>query len=194
MATRKELIEAVGVRYREARPSERTRILDELVALAGYHRKHAIRLLAEPVECAQAAPTRNRLYDKAVRQALIVLWEAADRICGKRLKVLIPILVEAMERHGHLQLAPVIRAKLLQVSAATIDRALSEARRPSTASASAARASARRRGDSPQHSGAHLRRLARPADWVLRSRHGRALRRPQDRGAVKNRGGPKRHP
>lgn len=129
MATRKELIEAVGVRYREARPSERTKILDELVALAGYHRKHAIRLLAGPADRELAPRARNRLYDEAVRQALIVLWEAADRICGKRLKVLIPVLVEAMERYGHLQLDPVIRDKLLQVSAATIDRALGEARR-----------------------------------------------------------------
>ena len=84
--------------------------------------------MAETPEREQAAPERNRLYDEAVRQALIVLWEAADRICGKRLKVLIPVLVEAMERHGHLRLEPVIRDKLLQVSAATIDRALGEAR------------------------------------------------------------------
>jgi hypothetical protein len=33
-----------------------------------------------------------------------VLWEAGDRICGKRLKALLPLLVKAMERHGHLQL------------------------------------------------------------------------------------------
>ena len=65
---------------------------------------------------------RNRLYDEAVRQALTVLWEAADRVCGKRLKALIPLLVDAMERHGHLDLDPVIKTKVLQVSAATIDR------------------------------------------------------------------------
>jgi hypothetical protein len=59
-----------------------------------------------------------------VRQALIVLWEASDRICGKRLKALIPILVDAMERHGHLQLVPAVRERLLAVSAATIDRLL----------------------------------------------------------------------
>lgn len=58
-----------------------------------------------------------------------MLWEAADRVCGKRLKALIPTLVDAMERHGHLDLDPVIRTKVLQVSAATIDRrALSPAR------------------------------------------------------------------
>jgi hypothetical protein len=70
----------------------------------------------------------RRVYDDAVRQALIVLWEASDRICGKRLKALIPILVEAMERHGHLQLAREVRAGLLSISAATIDRALREVR------------------------------------------------------------------
>jgi hypothetical protein len=45
-------------------------------------------------------------------------------ICGKRLRVLAPVLVEAMEHHGHLQLAPQVRSRLLDISAATIARAL----------------------------------------------------------------------
>jgi hypothetical protein len=53
-----------------------------------------------------------------------VIWEASDRICGKRLKPLMPLLVDAMERHKHLELAPEIRTRLLTMSAATIDRAL----------------------------------------------------------------------
>ncbi|MBV8400816.1 MAG: hypothetical protein JOZ17_19085, partial [Acetobacteraceae bacterium] len=53
-----------------------------------------------------------------------VVWEASDRICGKRLRPLLPVLVEAMERHGHLQLAPEVCAGLLAMSAATMDRAL----------------------------------------------------------------------
>jgi hypothetical protein len=57
-----------------------------------------------------------------------VIWEASDRIYGKWLRPLVPILVAAMERHGHLQLAPEVRAGLLAMSAATIDRALGEAR------------------------------------------------------------------
>ena len=57
-------------------------------------------------------------------EALILLWEASDRICGKRLKAMVPTLVEAMERHGHLSLAPEVRAALLAMSVATIDRAL----------------------------------------------------------------------
>lgn len=57
-----------------------------------------------------------------------MLWKASDRICGKRLKTLVPILVEAMERHGHLHLTAEIRTRLLAMSAATIDRALREVR------------------------------------------------------------------
>jgi hypothetical protein len=103
------------------------KILDEFVALTGYHRKHAVRVLRAEV-AAKETRARNRLYDEAVRQALTVLWEAADRVCGKRLKALIPMLVDAMERHGHLDLDPVIKTKVLQVSAATIDRILANAR------------------------------------------------------------------
>jgi hypothetical protein len=160
MATRKELIEAVRERYCGAPTTEKTKILDEFVKLTGYHRKHAIRVLAAiPAHTSSKAP-RRRLYDDAFQQALIVLWEAGDRVCGKRLKVLIPLLIEAMERHGHLQLDPSMRTQLLQVSAATIDRLLSAAR----ASANG-QSSARGRGfsDPTQHSGAHVLRLAQPA-------------------------------
>ena len=52
-----------------------------------------------------------------------MLWETADRLCGKRLQPLIPILLEAMERHGHLDLAPAVKLQLTKMSAATIDRA-----------------------------------------------------------------------
>lgn len=87
-----------------------------------------MRLLGNGPQVGRSRPRpERRLYDEAVGEALIVLWEASDRICGKRLKALAPIL-EAMERHGHLQLAPEIRTRLLAMSAATIDRALREVR------------------------------------------------------------------
>ncbi len=55
---------------------------------------------------------------------MIVIWEAADRICGKRLRAALPHLVESMERHGHLDLDPEVRTRLLSASAATLDRLL----------------------------------------------------------------------
>jgi hypothetical protein len=51
MATRREVVAAIRERYGAATRAEKSRILDELVAVAGYHRKHAIRVLCrgEPV-------------------------------------------------------------------------------------------------------------------------------------------------
>src|ERR1700724_2440570 len=128
MTTRKDLEAALQWRYRGAGFGDRIRIRDEFVPLTGYHRKHAIRLLREEPAAMKVARERSRLYDEAVHQALTVLWEAADRVCSKRLRVLIPVLIEAMERHGHLKLDPVVRSRLLEVSAATIDRLLSPER------------------------------------------------------------------
>jgi hypothetical protein len=129
MATRDELLAAVAGRYHSSTRAERIRILDEFAALTGYHRKHVMRLFrVGPSDRRSASRPQRRVYDDAVREALIVLWEASDRICGKRLKALIPTLVPAMERHGHLVLAPEIRGRLLAISAATIDRALKRQR------------------------------------------------------------------
>lgn len=66
----------------------------------------------------------QRIYDEAVREALTVVWEASDRICGKRLKASLPCMVEALERHGHLDLDSSVRRRLFSASAATIDRLL----------------------------------------------------------------------
>jgi hypothetical protein len=65
---------------------------------------------------------------EAVREALVILWETADRICGKRLKAILPGLISAMERHGHLALDPNVRQLLLAASPATIDRLLAPIR------------------------------------------------------------------
>jgi hypothetical protein len=127
--TRAELIEVLGLRYREATKRQKTRILDEFVAVAGCHRKHAIRMLKGCDGTARRVERLGkRIYDEAVREALILAWEAADRICRKRLKAALPSLIEAMEHHGHLALDPRVRERVLSVSAATIDRLLAPVR------------------------------------------------------------------
>lgn len=123
--SRNELIEAVRERYQLATKLEKGQILKEFTAVSGFHRKHAIRVLrATKEEPGKAERVGNRIYDDAVKEALIVLWEASDRICGKRLKVLIPSLLRSMEKHGHLRLNEEVRKRVLTVSAATIDRLL----------------------------------------------------------------------
>ena len=128
MATRRELIEAIAGRYHAATRIEKKKILDEFIEVTGFHRKHAIRALKRHAGNSTEPAPRARIYDEAAVTALTVLWEAADRICGKRLKEAIPTLVDAMERHGHLQLEPEVRSRVLAMSAATMDRVLKPAR------------------------------------------------------------------
>jgi hypothetical protein len=115
-----ELLQALRQRYLRASKQEKAKILDEFVAVAGCHRKHAIRLLSASNSASASVPAlARRTYDEAVRQALIVLWEAADPIGGKRLKAALPSLITALERHGHLALHAIVRQRVLAVSGAT---------------------------------------------------------------------------
>jgi hypothetical protein len=124
-AARREVVESVRARYRSASEDDKRRMLDEFVAVTGYHRKHAIRLLnARDAAARHRHGGRQPVYDEAVKQTLVVLWEASDRICGKRLKALLPVLLDSLERHKHLQLDASVRDRVLTVSASTIDRLL----------------------------------------------------------------------
>jgi hypothetical protein len=111
-------------------PAELKALIDGAAAGTGRHRKHAIRVLAgrPPSKEAKTTASRRRAYDDAFRKTLIVLWEARNRICAKRLEALIPTLVAAMERHRHLELDAAMQDRALRVSAATIDRLLTEVR------------------------------------------------------------------
>ena len=125
MSARREIKASVAERYRSARRAEKGRILDELCKVAGWHRKHAVRALASSNASVLEGPRkRTPTYGATSKDALVALWEASDRICGKRLKVMIPTLLPALERHGRLTLGKADRALALNISAATIDRLL----------------------------------------------------------------------
>lgn len=148
--TRDAVLRAVSQRYAAASRPERVRILDEFTAITGHHRKHAIRLLNRgAVLPNRVRGTRERTYDDAVSEALRVLWETSDRICGKRLKPLLPLLIEALERHGHLKLDESVRERLLRVSPATIDRLLAPTRSAVRAARTARRRPPAARGSVP---------------------------------------------
>lgn len=124
-----EYAEAVQRRYGTAGRAEKKRILDEFCETTGMHRKAAIRLLNRKAGRSPRRRGRPRRYGPEVGQALVSIWEVGDRMCGKLLGAVMAQLVEALERHGELQLTADVREALLEISPATIDRLISRHRR-----------------------------------------------------------------
>lgn len=128
-AAKRELLKATRPRYLKASKAEKGRILDEFVAVTGYNRKYAIHLLHNgPPKHSTKKAGRRRTYGPDVVAALVQVWKASGRVCGKRLRPFVPEMVAVLERHGELTIGPETRTLLLQMSAATIDRRLQAAR------------------------------------------------------------------
>lgn len=93
LTTRLELTRKVRCRYQEASGPAKKKILREFIATTGYNPNYAIQVLNAEDTAARTPSRRRRLgmYDEAAKQALIVLWEASDRVCGKRLWEPVPV-------------------------------------------------------------------------------------------------------
>src|SRR5438874_5431756 len=133
LQTRRALLQHLLPQYREASTIKRkSKLLDAFTAATGYNRKYAMGLLnhAQGVQ-PTLQRSRPRQYGPDVQHALFLVWHAANRICAKRLIPFLPTLLEALERHEHLQISEECRKQLLSMSAATADRLLSSQRKQS---------------------------------------------------------------
>jgi hypothetical protein len=125
---KREYVQAIYQRYRQAPRPEKQRILDEFCQVASCHRKHAIRLLNGPAPGA-ARPLRPRAttYRPAVIDALRTIWEAAGYPWSLRLKALLPLWLPWARRR--LRLRPTVERQLLAISPRQMDRRLAPHRR-----------------------------------------------------------------
>lgn len=127
--TRQEVLAAQRDRYARAGKEHKTKIINELVELFGYHRKAAIRALQlRPVIAAPFVLGRPKEYDPdQLRPPLKAIWLAALQPCGVRLKACLPDWLPAYEE-DHRRLNADVRQALLEASRATLDRLLIPAR------------------------------------------------------------------
>jgi hypothetical protein len=131
--TRASLREYAAVqrgRYLQATRTEKRRLLDEVVAVTGIHRKAAIRLLRRPprLRSRPGPGGRPREYGPEVAAAATVLWQAAGRIGAHRLHPFVPELLERLVRCDELTVPLTVDKQVRQASVATLKRLLAPAR------------------------------------------------------------------
>lgn len=122
--SQRELVQRLQPRYLKADRQEKTKILDEFVAVTGLHRKAAIRRLRQQNQPQRERRGRQKIYTGSVVSALTKIWRICGGICGKRLQPILADMVASLERHQELKLDQETKRLLLAVSPATIDRLL----------------------------------------------------------------------
>lgn len=147
MEQRRAVSAKLAAKYRGCtNQKQRGAILEELMELTGYQRHYAAwllrkfgasRLVKSPNgqvvrlvvgrRNKRRSVARSAVYDQAVKEMVVLLWESFDQMCGKRLVGMLPKVLPILRRRGHLHDEAVYQ-KLLSISAATIDRLLKEER------------------------------------------------------------------
>ncbi|MGB8019923.1 MAG: DDE-type integrase/transposase/recombinase [Candidatus Nanopelagicales bacterium] len=143
MASRAEITTKFAKAYAGAGKKDKGLVLDQVVAVTGWSRDNACRRLTAAAKQSPGAgrpvaqrPRKPRA-DKFSYDARLVLqrvWAASGGQCGKYLAVSMRTHLDALERHGELvpgqdhRYSAAVRAELLVMSAASIDRYLAPAR------------------------------------------------------------------
>jgi transposase InsO family protein len=142
LSARREITKKEARAYARASKKARGEILDRLVAEVGWSRANARRQLhaASARQGAARAVTRKprpRSYGYDTLKVLQRVWEVSGRPCGKYLAAMMGPALANLEAHlgtgsfgqAETRYDPEVRAQLLKMSAATIDRLLAPHKR-----------------------------------------------------------------
>ena len=135
---RQKLSRITAKKYQKASKREKTLILDTFLSQTGYGRKYAIHVLANEgriksvqkrvrLKASAARSSKRvypRVYDTAVLNALIPLWEAFNYQCGKLFAPFLHANITSITAKPQFTMPDEICKKLSKISAATIDRLL----------------------------------------------------------------------
>ena len=140
---KKEITAEIQERYKKASRKQKKVILDEFVALTGYNRNYASRVLRQYYgkligsiglgkakiryvigKDKRSKRDRKRFYGDDVTEVLKKIWAILDMPCGKRLAPFLPEIIFKLETFNEIEIKSATKQKLLEVSASTIDRLL----------------------------------------------------------------------
>ncbi len=132
MQSRREYLGTMCLRYKKASTrAEKSKIVDEIVDVLGYHRKYAIQALNSPKIALKKIVKRHRpiQYVEAL-PAIQLVWETLDFPCAERLHPVLLSTAELLAKHRELTLTPEIRLQMSQISRATLARRLKRLNSP----------------------------------------------------------------
>ncbi len=131
MSKREYLIQLKS-KYWKSGKKVKTQLLNDFCDFTGYNRKYALHLLNNPVPAKwKRYRTREKTYGQDIIGPLLVLWRAANEICGERFHPFIPILLPKLIEQKEIEVRPEVQEKLLRISLGTVKRIIRKTKRRS---------------------------------------------------------------
>lgn len=119
--SKREYLFEVKKKYWKVSKGRKGQLLDDFCAFTGYHRKYATELLNKPLPKKwKRYKPRAKYYDQPVIDALKIIWEALDSICGERVHPQIPDMLNKLIDYNELVVTEEVKRKLLQISLGTV--------------------------------------------------------------------------
>ncbi len=159
---RRKYLHKMRIRYWQAKgKKERSRLLDEMEAVTGLHRKSLLRLINGELARKPRRKQRGKTYGAEVDAAIGKIAKSLDYPCAERLQPNLVWMAEHLERHGELRLTSELRRQLATISVSSVRRRLPRTER-------AAQRIAHRKGLSRQTFAQKQSIPMRRIDWAER--------------------------